>query len=620
MKILAVQIIHTQKRQQDAHCPRAIDFCTLEESVFVITDLPTLNWRGEDLAEVILERPLSSKEAFVLLLELMVTLQYLNRQGIFHGAIIPSNITVHSLSPEHRQFVIVGLSEARKISDNFQPYHETDVRMALQAVLDTRPSLQLLEDPFADALFAGAQRQTSSTSVLAYEIRKAFDPLNLPEKLTFPFGAASFSRSFPLNVIRGRWFQKSDLAAIVRASFAEDIDRARLAYKKVMKMNPDEKAPGPAGDCILSKDAESVLLDLGCDIDLPQCFYRPAGSVVWQIDVMFHITVYKPLNLWNISRLLAAKHPTDSFDIQPEVCLRVLGENDVSGFYVDSQTFLSVCNAMQGSMPPSTLLLAQEELRSDVMDPRLPENSIVLAERRLFNGIAFLDASSRTVQYGTIRSSDTEVLQLCEQFNLEALKDGILKSRDLNGEIDPYKNCSAGFENSELGSCPSDPGSRSESDAVAHKTASGANGRPEFVDESCKDKGSQVQQWVEEQVSRKRKRYLRPNDIVPTRWSRQERSWTYSVLKDSSDSGNSLHGSTAPGSADTTSYHQRESSNDRHGTEMDTIDVNKKHLLHNNTPRLGRSTPEKYLELDSQTLKHRVSVEYSSTEPYSDCA
>lgn len=43
MKILAVQIIHTQKRQQDAHCPRAIDFCTLEESVFVITDLPTLN-------------------------------------------------------------------------------------------------------------------------------------------------------------------------------------------------------------------------------------------------------------------------------------------------------------------------------------------------------------------------------------------------------------------------------------------------------------------------------------------------------------------------------------------------------------------------------------------------
>lgn len=40
----------------------------------MITDLQTLNWRGEDLAEVILERPLSLKEAFVLLLELIVTL------------------------------------------------------------------------------------------------------------------------------------------------------------------------------------------------------------------------------------------------------------------------------------------------------------------------------------------------------------------------------------------------------------------------------------------------------------------------------------------------------------------------------------------------------------------
>lgn len=124
------------------------------------------------------------------------------------------------------------------------------------------------------------------------------------------------------------------------------------------------------------------------------------------------------------------------------------------------------------------------------MDPRLPENSIVLAERRLFNGITFLNASSRTVQYGTIRASETEVLQLCEQFNLEALKDGILKSRDLNGEIDPYKNYLASFENSELGSCPSDLGSRSESDIVAHKTVSGANGRPEFANKSCIDKGS----------------------------------------------------------------------------------------------------------------------------------
>lgn len=80
-------------------------------------------------------------------------------------------------------------------------------------------------------------------------------------------------------------------------------------------MNPDEKALGPARDCILSKDIESILLDLGCDIDLPQCFYRLVGSVVRQIDVMFYIPVYKPLNLWNISRLLAAKHPIDSFDI-----------------------------------------------------------------------------------------------------------------------------------------------------------------------------------------------------------------------------------------------------------------------------------------------------------------
>lgn len=148
-------------------------------------------WRGDALSEIITEGPLSQVQAFALLIELMRTLETLHAMGISYGALNIENVIIDRLSP--LRFVLANLSYACKHANNFDIHHETDVRMAVQTVLESSPKT-FPQDPVARSIFEDLQSKMRKRLVLAKEFQHAFDPITVRGGLDYPFFQTSFNR------------------------------------------------------------------------------------------------------------------------------------------------------------------------------------------------------------------------------------------------------------------------------------------------------------------------------------------------------------------------------------------------------------------------------------------
>lgn len=288
----------------------------------------------------------------------MRTLETLHAMGISYGVLNTENVIIDSLSP--LRFILANLSYACKHTNNFDIHHETDVRMAVQTVLESSPKT-FPQDPVARSIFEDLQSKMRKRLVLAKEFQHAFDPITVRGGPDYPFSQTSFNRTYPLNHMRGRCYRRSDISAIARAHLSEDIYRAWKIHQKISQIDAVRHLPKSFGDYIDWKAVQSIMDEVGCcELD----FSPPRFSS--EIDVPINITRHKALDLWNISQLLAARHPMDPVDIQPRRAVRILGEQVVTGLYVDSQTFSDTCNRIVGLkiLEPA---LSQARLTSEVI-------------------------------------------------------------------------------------------------------------------------------------------------------------------------------------------------------------------------------------------------------------
>lgn len=478
------------------------------------------------------------------------------------------------------EFVLANLSYAFRTSENIEKYHQADVTKVLQMVSKACPNL-FLGDPVAHSIFNDLQTRLKSECISSEEVRHAFDAFTLRGIPKFPFISVPFDRNFPLRRMEGKCYRKSELAAFARAHLTQDIFEAWRIHEQIMQIEAVEDVPNTFGDVIDWRKGKSALSSLDTSLDFNEL------STVWakSFNLRFEITKHQDLDLWNISQLLVARRSEEILDIGPLKTVCILGEKNVTGLYVDAQTFASVCNSMEG-LSQVEPIFRTVRLPDTVIPPctqanhtldKFPSQSIKRKRRpeklcldglwtpptkgkRMFTVADDATSPSPAIDLTTPIQLPVAHQSILEQGNAILLADrqllnGIatfdLASRTMNYVSETFSErrilrvCEEyglnalkfGIEQSRDPSLDAVLNGEFVIDFYASEHDSRLSGIPSSLRFfRLKKRGNfkdedRTEKWVAEQTGRKRKIYLRSIDIAPTRWVGQE-SVDYSIRDD----------------------------------------------------------------------------------------
>lgn len=347
----------------------------------------------------------------------------------------------------------------------------------------------------------------------------AFLPLISNGIVGFPFRVRTLQRTFSLRATCG-YYRKTELATIIRTHFAYNVSKAQKANARVLGMIGTKDLAGfPGEDFLHWKDAEILFRQLGCDMDLEPFSKRQQCEK--EFIMMFKVMFHERWNIWNVSHLAAVKLPSDVFPVaKAKVVIEVLGERDVEGVYVDAPTFLELCN----SLDAYTWFDKGIDTSSGSLPP---QHGFLLADRKLLFGTASFDLSSLIVTYCSREYTETEALRLCKEYGLAALEAGIMRLKKPPRLIDSVLGLwnSNDCSQSQAQSIPESLRSVSSLSTARNKINSRTTGPSMHLAEPSingvsedAEPNNYVQDWIEKQRSRKRKRCLHPADIRPTQW------------------------------------------------------------------------------------------------------